>query len=106
MAQPLQREKPTAPLSVAPTPWDEFGEMRRQNLARWPTGADVHLDEAVAFHKALPAHRNLAYAMRRAAAEGKCLTQPRGGFGTLDLQLELSEPLERLLPFSLNAPAS
>ena len=89
MAQPLQRDPPVTPLSAAPIPWDDFAEMRRQNLARWPTGADVHIEEAVAFHKAVPAHRNLAYAMRRAAAEGRCLTQPRGGFGTLELQLEL-----------------
>jgi methylaspartate mutase epsilon subunit len=95
MAQPLQREKPAAPLSAPPIPWDEFADMRRQNLARWPTGADVHLEEAVAFHKALPLHRNLAYAMRRAAAEGKCLTQPRGGFGTLNLQLELMRAIEK-----------
>jgi methylaspartate mutase epsilon subunit len=95
MAQPLQRDPPTAPLSAAPIPWDEFSDMRRQNLARWPTGAEVDIDEAVAFHKGLPAHRNLAYAMRRAAAEGKCLTQPRGGFGTLKLQLELMRAIEK-----------
>jgi methylaspartate mutase epsilon subunit len=95
MAQPLQREPLAAPLSAAPIPWDEFDHMRRQNLARWPTGAEVHIDEAVAFHKALPPYRNLAYAMRRAAVEGKCLTQPRGGFGTLKLQLELMRAIEK-----------
>jgi len=94
MAQPLQRDPPVTPLSAAPIPWDEFAALRRQNLARWPTGAEVNIEEAVAFHKTMPAHRNLAYAMRRAAAEGRCLTQPRGGFGTLQLQLELMRTIE------------
>jgi methylaspartate mutase epsilon subunit len=33
--------------------------------------------------------------MRRAAEEGRCLTQPRGGFGTFEKQLELMQTLDR-----------
>ncbi len=80
-------------LSDAQIPADEFAVMRRRNLARWPTGAEVDLDEAVSVHASLPKHRNLAWAMRRAAAEGRCLTQPRGGFATLDMQLALMRTL-------------
>jgi len=80
-------------LSDAQIPADEFAVMRRRNLARWPTGAEVDLDEAVSVHASLPRHRNLAWAMRRAAAEGRCLTQPRGGFATLDMQLALMRTL-------------
>ena len=66
---------------------DVFAGMRRENLARWPTGAGVDLDEAVARHQALPKHKQLAWVLRRAVAERRCLTQPRGGFGTFALQL-------------------
>jgi methylaspartate mutase epsilon subunit len=74
---------------------DEFAQMRRDNLARWPTGSRVDFDEAVALQKALPAHKQLAPVMRRAAAERRCLTQPRGGFGTFAMQRELMVALDR-----------
>ncbi|HJO75282.1 MAG TPA: methylaspartate mutase subunit E [Rhodospirillales bacterium] len=81
-------------LSSAQIPADDFAKMRSENLARWPTGAEVDLDEAVQFHKSLPNHKQLGWVMRKAAEEGRCLTQPRGGFGTLDLQLELMRALD------------
>ncbi|MCH6591233.1 MAG: methylaspartate mutase subunit E [Proteobacteria bacterium] len=82
------------PLSAARIPEDVFAAMRRDNLARWPTGAEVDLDAAVDFHKSLPEHKRLPSVMRRAVAEGRCLTQPRGGFGTLELQMELMRTLD------------
>ncbi|HEY5367179.1 MAG TPA: methylaspartate mutase subunit E [Casimicrobiaceae bacterium] len=82
-------------LSEAAIAADEFDRMRAQNLARWPTGADVDFDEAVAFQHALPEHKRLAVAMRRAHADGRCLTQPRGGFATLAMQKELMRALDR-----------
>jgi methylaspartate mutase epsilon subunit len=92
-AAPAEATRP--PFSAACIPDDVFAAMRRENLARWPTGAEVDLDEAVDFHRSLPAHKNLSSVMRRADAEGRCLTQPRGGFGTLELQLELMRALDR-----------
>jgi len=83
------------PLSQREIPADEFARLRRENLERWPTGAHVDIDEAVAFHKALPRHKQLAHVMRAAAKEGRCLTQPRGGFGTLEFQLELMTALDK-----------
>ena len=71
------------PLSAAQIPADDFARMRAENLARWPTGAEVDLDEAVDFHESLPEHKRLGWVMRKAVEEGRCLTQPRGGFGTL-----------------------
>jgi methylaspartate mutase epsilon subunit len=88
--------KDTAPpFSAAQIPEDTFAEMRRENLARWPTGAGVDLDEAADFHKSLPRHKQLGWVMRRAAEEGRCLTQPRGGFGTLELQMQLMRTLDK-----------
>src|SRR3546814_10357747 len=69
--------------------------MRKENLARWPTGSGVHFEEAVARHKALPRHKQLGWVLRQADAEGRCLTQPRGGFGTLALQKQLMQVLDR-----------
>jgi len=83
------------PLSSAQIPADDFERMRTKNLARWPTGTEVDFDEAVAFHKSLPKHKQLGWVMRRAVEEGRCLTQPRGGFGTLELQLELMRALDK-----------
>lgn len=84
-----------APLRETAIPDDEFQAMRAANLARWPTGAAVDFDEAVAFHHALPPHKRLAGAMRRAHDERRCLTQPRGGFGTLAMQKALMIALDR-----------
>jgi len=83
-----------APLTAGEIPLDDFKRMRRENLARWSTGAQVDIDEAVAYHRALPPHKQLAAVMRNADAQGRCLTQPRGGFGTLELQIELMRELD------------
>lgn len=94
MTVPL-REPETLPLSQARIPDDEFARQRRANLARWPTGARVDLDEACAYHRAMPEHKRLGWAMREAVRKGLCLTQPRGGFGTYDLHIELMRALEK-----------
>lgn len=83
------------PLSEDRIPDDAFADMRRVNLARWPTGAEVDLDEAVDYLGKLPANKSLAAVTRRAVAEGRCLTQPRGGFGTFGMHKALLETLDR-----------
>lgn len=82
-------------ISESQIPADDFARMRAENLARWPTGGEIDLDEAVAFHLSLPAHKQLAKVLRQAESEGRCLTQPRGGFATLAMQRELMERLDR-----------
>ena len=91
----LSPEAAHAPLSEARIADDVFHAMRQDNLARWPTGAAVDLDEAIAVQKALPPHKQLGAVMRRAVAERRCLTQPRGGFGTFAMQRELMVTLDR-----------
>jgi len=83
------------PLSQAVIPQDEFDAMRVANLARWPTGAGVDFAGALERQKSLPVHKRLGWAMRRAAAEGRCLVQPRGGFGTHALHKELMQVIDR-----------
>lgn len=83
------------PFAETRIPDDAFAQMRRANLARWPTGAEVDFAAAVERHLALPRHKQLAWVMRRAHAERRCLTQPRGGFGTFALQRELMQILDR-----------
>jgi methylaspartate mutase epsilon subunit len=96
MATLLRPDSRAARLTQAQIPADEFAEMRRQNLARWPTGVGaLDVDESVAFHRSLPRHKQLGWVMRQAAAEGRCLTQPRGGFATFEMQLELMRCLEQ-----------
>lgn len=83
------------PFGQSQFPSEVFAQMRRENLARWPTGAEVDFDEVVALHKAMPEHKQLGAVMRKADRDGRCLTQPRGGFGTIDLQLELMRELDQ-----------
>lgn len=84
-----------APLSEAAIPADEFRRAREANLARWPTGAQVDFAAAVARQHALPSHKRLAAAMRSAHCDRRCLTQPRGGFATLEMQKALMIALDR-----------
>ncbi len=95
MNAPSSREATRLPLSEERIPEDIFREMRNENLARWPTGADVEFHAAVALHKALPLHKQLGRVMRRAVAEGRCLTQPRGGFGTFEMHRNLMITLDK-----------
>jgi len=95
MAEPQFKTEAELPFSGACIPEDEFARMRRSNLDRWPTGAEVDLDEAAEFHRNLPRHKQLGWVMRQAVAEKRCLTQPRGGFGTYEMQLELMRTLDQ-----------
>ena len=83
------------PLSAARIPDDVFAHMRRENLARWPSGAEVDFDAAVARHQALPRHKQLGWVMREADRQRRCLTQPRGGFGTFAMHRHLMVTLDK-----------
>lgn len=95
MAEVLPLDSAQVPITEERIPDEEFAKMREENLARWPTGAHVDFDEAVDYHKNLPMHKRLAWVMRQADAEGRTLTQPRGGFGTLELQTDLMTTLDQ-----------
>ena len=82
-------------LSEARIADDVFAEMRKANLTRWPSGAGVDFNAAVALHKALPKHKQLGWVMREAVTQRRCLTQPRGGFGTFEMQRALMVTLDK-----------
>jgi methylaspartate mutase epsilon subunit len=69
--------------------------MRKANLLRWPTGADVDFERALERQKSLPDHKRLDLVMRKAVAQSRCLVQPRGGFGTFKDQKELMQIIDK-----------
>jgi methylaspartate mutase epsilon subunit len=95
MNAPPTSEATRQPLSETRIDDDTFAEMRRANLARWPSGAAVDFDAAVELHKRLPRHKQLGWVMRQAVAERRCLTQPRGGFGTFEMHRNLMVTLDK-----------
>jgi methylaspartate mutase epsilon subunit len=71
--------------------WDEdvFLKAREEVLPMWPTGAEVDLDEAVAYHLAMPRMKNTARLLAAAKTAGKTLVAFRGGVATVEGQIEL-----------------
>lgn len=89
--------------------WDEerFLRVRRSVLANWPTGAEVDIDEAAAYHRAMAATKNTAWKLRQARAEGKTLVQPRGGVADVEQHIALLQRLRSagadLLPTTVDS---
>ncbi len=73
---------------------EEFEQERKRILAKWPTGKDVDLDEAIEFQKGLPSSKNFAKEVVRAKNEGKTLIQPRGGVALVEEHTELLKHLQ------------
>lgn len=63
---------------------DEFYKVRKEVLATWPTGSEVDLDEAIAYHKSLPEHKVFSNKLNKAKKEGVTLIQPRAGVGLIE----------------------
>lgn len=87
---------------------EEFFKMREEVLKQWPTGADVNLEEAVAYHKALPEHKNFAKKLIAAKEKGVTLAQPRAGVALIEQHLELLNFLDKeggadLLPSTIDS---
>ncbi|WP_319371038.1 methylaspartate mutase subunit E [uncultured Ilyobacter sp.] len=87
---------------------EEFMRVREEVLRQWPTGKDVNLEEAVAYHKALPDHKNFAKKLMDAKAKGITLAQPRAGVALIDEHIELLNFLDKeggadLLPSTIDA---
>ena len=82
--------------TIAAARWDDarFDDERATVLATWPTGAEVDLDEAVAFHKRQPELCNVARKRAGAKQTGNVLIQPLAGVTTLAGHIELMQYLQ------------
>lgn len=87
---------------------DEFYKVREEVLKTWETGKEVNLEEAFAYHKAMPEHKKFAQKLNKAKAEGVTLVQPRAGVGLIENHIELLKHLQNeggadLLPSTIDS---
>ncbi len=75
-------------------PEGEFMKQRQEVLTQWPTGKDVDLQEAVAYHKAMPEERIFAKKLHSAKQEGRTLVQPRAGVPVIEEHIKLMQYLQ------------
>ena len=87
---------------------DEFFALRQEILTQWPTGKDVDLEEAVAYHKAMPESRKFSKKLLDAKRDGRTLVQPRAGVPVVEEHIKLMQYLEKygeadLLPSTIDS---
>ena len=75
-------------------PDSEFYALRNEVLTQWPTGKDVNLEEAVAYHKAMPENRIFSLKLLKAKQEKRTLVQPRAGVPVVERHIELLQHLQ------------
>ncbi|MBI3969103.1 MAG: methylaspartate mutase subunit E, partial [Chloroflexi bacterium] len=68
---------------------EEFAAVRREVLSLWPTGQEVDLDEAAAFHRSLKPGQNHARKLADARRRGQTLVQPLAGVATIQGHTDL-----------------
>ena len=76
----------------------EFLEQRKEVLASWHTGNDhqLNFEEAIAYLKSVPEHKNFAKKLAKAKDEGsRTLVQPRAGVPVINSHIELMQYLEQ-----------
>ena len=86
----------------------EFEALRQEVLTQWPTGKDVDLEEAVKYHKSMPAEKSFSKKLLDAKREGRTLVQPRAGVPAIDEHIKLMKYLEEhgeadLLPSTIDS---
>ena len=73
---------------------EDFWTQRSQVLSLWPTGAELDLEEAIAYHRALGNNRNCALMLEKALSDGRMLLAPRAGAGTTVETIEILQHLK------------
>lgn len=68
---------------------DEFFAEREKVLTTWPTGQHVDLDEAIEYHRGIPANRVYASVLDRARKTGTPLNYTYNGTPVLEWQIDL-----------------
>ena len=87
---------------------EEFARLRQEVLAQWPTGKEVDMEEAVAYHKSMPVERVFSKKLLDAKKAGKTLVQPRAGVPVIEEHIKLMQYLEEqgeadLLPTTIDS---
>jgi len=87
---------------------EEFSQLRQEVLTQWPTGKDVDIEEAVAYHKSMPESRNFSKKLLDAKREKRTLVQPRAGVPVIEEHIKLMQYLEEhgeadLLPSTIDS---
>ncbi len=87
---------------------EEFSKLRQEVLAQWPTGKEVDLEEAVAYHKAMPESRKFGKKLLDAKKDRRTLIQPRAGVPVIEEHIKLMQYLEKygeadLLPSTIDS---
>jgi methylaspartate mutase epsilon subunit len=85
---------------------DQFWDQRKQVLAEWPTGKEVDLDEAVAFHKSMPAGKVWSYRLKKAKETGETLLITGMGHPTIEQQIKLLQTVEPVADILGTSPDS
>lgn len=75
-------------------PEDIFQRIRSEVLAQWPTGREVNLEEAYAFHKALPKEKIFSNKLVAAKTNHLTLVQPRAGVPVIENHIKLLQFLQ------------
>ena len=75
-------------------PEADFHALRAEVLTQWPTGKDVNLEEAVAYHKAMPENRIFGQKLLKAKKNKQTLVQPRAGVPVVERHIELLQHLQ------------
>lgn len=79
---------------------------REEVLSTWPTGAEVDLDEGVAYQATIPQDKRVSTVLERADRERRVLIQPRAGVALVDEHIDLLRFLQHeadLLPTTIDA---
>ena len=87
---------------------EEFNRLRQEVLMQWPTGKEVDLEEAVAYHKAMPESRKFSKKLLDAKRDNRTLVQPRAGVPVVEEHIKLMQYLEEhgeadLLPSTIDS---
>lgn len=87
---------------------DLFRKIRQEVLEQWPTGKDVNFEEAIEYHKRIPAKKVFSNKLKKAKQKGETLIQPRAGVALMEEHIELLKFLEEqgeadLLPTTIDS---
>ncbi|MDI9520649.1 MAG: methylaspartate mutase subunit E [Bacillota bacterium] len=87
---------------------DFFMNQRQEVLKAWPTGAEVDLDEALAYQAEIPKEKRFVSKLNEALRDGKTLIQPRAGVPLINEHIVLLSHLEQegeadLLPTTIDS---